>query len=172
MLTVPRSWWVSRPVTPNSVDFRICCQRRVGHGSREGIRVAGGAPALVVGNEQRIVRRVQHNRARRIADRDHAQDGVPRSVVQVDHGDRVGVVKRDVGDIVHGIDGDRVRPGAVGWFVSGHADRQPKVDRPHHFVDDRCRSRRWCRYRHWRPTGGCCPRRPCRSGAGRSRCCR
>ena len=69
MLTVPRSWWVLRPVTPNveydlSAEFSGGCPR-----------IARGADALVVGNEQRIVRRVQHNRARRIADRDHAQDG-------------------------------------------------------------------------------------------------
>ena len=57
---------------------------------------------------------------------------------EVDHGDRVGVVKRDVGDVVLGIDGDRVRPGAIGRLAfAGHADGQPKVDRPHHLVDGR-----------------------------------
>ena len=52
--------------------------------------------------------------------------------VEVDHGDRVGIVERDVGDVVHGIDGDRVRSRAISRTgVAGHADRQPKVDRPH-----------------------------------------
>ena len=57
---------------------------------------------------------------------------------QVDHPDRVGIVKRDVGDAFRGIHGDRVRRGAVGRFAfAGYSDRQPKVDRPHHLVGGR-----------------------------------
>jgi hypothetical protein len=73
MLTVPRSWWVLKSVTPNSFAYEFSPY------SSEGFPPGTVSPwcrALVVGNEQRTVRRVQHNRARRIADRDHAQDGL------------------------------------------------------------------------------------------------
>ena len=64
--------------------------------------------------------------------------GQPSEVVKVDDRDRVGIVKRDVGGVLRGIDSDRVRPCAVRRCpVSGHADRQPKVDPPYLPVDGR-----------------------------------
>ena len=53
---------------------------------------AGGADALVVGHDQRFIRRVESHRAGRIANRDQALDGglSPR-VVEIDNRDRIGV---------------------------------------------------------------------------------
>jgi putative ABC transport system permease protein len=53
-----------------------------------------------------LVARVQHDRAWRVGHRDHAQDGIPCAIAEVDHRDRVGIVKRDVGNAFPGIDGD------------------------------------------------------------------
>ena len=72
------------------------------------------ADAFVVGNEQHPVHRVKHNRGGRIADRNHAFNGTPCVFAEVDNGDCVGVVERDVGDVSLLIDGDRVRAGAIG----------------------------------------------------------
>src|SRR5208337_2095773 len=104
---------------------------------------ARGAEALVVGNEQRVVRRVQHNRARRIADWDHADHAIPATpalvapavaifvTAEVDYGDRIRVVERNVGEFLGGVDGNGVRTRAIGWLpFAGHADRQPEVDLP------------------------------------------
>ena len=56
-------------------DAEFCCVRIFSSvGRRRRHAEARGADALVVGNEQLTVRRVQHNRARRIADRDQAQE--------------------------------------------------------------------------------------------------
>ena len=83
------------------------------------------ADALVVGDDEHVIGRVQHDRARRIGYRDHAHDGILRALAEVDHRDRVGIVKRDVGNAVLGIDGDRVRRGAIGRLAfAGHSDRQ------------------------------------------------
>ena len=91
------------------------------------------ADALVVGNDKHVSGLVQHDRARRIGYRDHADDRIRRALAEVDHRDRVGIVKRDVGNV--SVDGDRVRRGAIGWLaLAGHSDRQPKVDRPRHLV--------------------------------------
>ena len=81
------------------------------------------ADALVVGNEEHVIGRVQHDRARRIGYRDHAQDGIRRAGAEVDHRDRVGIVKRDVGNAFLGIDGDRVRRGAIGRLALRRALR-------------------------------------------------
>ena len=64
-------------------------------------------------------------------------------LAEVDHRDRVGIVKRDVGNASLAIDGDRVRRGAIGRCLAfaGHSDRQPKVDRPHHLVGGRVDNR-------------------------------
>ena len=85
--------------------------------------VARGADALVVGNEQLTIRRVEHDRTRSIADRDQALDLV---CGEAKNGNRVGIVERDVGKVVHRVDCDRVRPHTN--VVTGHADRQPKLD--------------------------------------------
>ena len=95
--------------------------------------------------------------------------GVVARLAEVDHRDRVGIVKRDVGNAVLGIDGDRVRRGAIGRLaLAGHSDRQPKVDRPHHFVGSRVD------HRNAVAIGigdqqGLPDRTPSRSGADRSR---
>ena len=93
---------------------------------------ARGADALVVGHKQHVVHRVQHNRGWRITYRDHARDGAPTPGVEVDDGNGVGVVERDVRNVVPGINGDRVRSGAGAWMkVAALADRQTEIDLPH-----------------------------------------
>src|SRR5208337_509756 len=68
-----------------------------------------------------------------IAYGDQAQDLVG---VEVNHGHRVGIVKRYVANVVHGIDRDRVRP-RTNDGSTGHFNRQPKVNRLHHLVRGR-----------------------------------
>ena len=62
--------------------------------------------------------------------------------MEIDHSDRVGVIKRDVGNVSPGIDGDRVGARAVGRFLfAGHPDRKPEVDLTHHLVGVRVNHR-------------------------------
>ena len=173
MLTMPRSWWVLRAFTPNSlaVDSAVVGAPATSDPIEVGVGrrgIARCSPTLIVGNQQLLVSRVQHNRGRGIAHRDHALDGIRRPpVVEVDNCDGVGVVECDIGDVVPGIDGDRVRTGAVDRFVfSRNADRQPEADLAHFACCCPCRSPRWCRHRYWRPAGSC-PTGPCLSDGGR-----
>src|SRR5208282_6884496 len=85
-----------------------------------------GADALVIRNEERVIGLVQHDRAWRIGYRDHAQDGIRRAGAEVDHTDRVGIVKRNVGNGILVVDGNRVRTGAIGRTLARYSDRQPK----------------------------------------------
>ena len=102
---------------------RSCRRRCAGHADPVEVGIARGgiarcSPSLVVGNQQLLVGRVQHNRGRRIAHRDHALNGIRSPpVLEVDNRDGVGVVEGDVGYVVLGIDGDRVRARAVSGVV-------------------------------------------------------
>src|ERR1019366_8826313 len=122
----------------NDADGPLVLVRVVAGDAPRAAQGIARADALVVGNEQRVVHRIEHHRARRIADRDQAQDGVPHALTQVNYGDCVGIVERNVGNVVLFIDGDRVWPGTVGGFaVARHTDRKPKVYLTNRFVGGR-----------------------------------
>ncbi len=111
-----------------SVGVFRCLRRRRRHGK------ARCANALIVCDYERVLRGIQHDRAGRVANRDHSLDR-SRTAVEVYHSDGVGMVERDVGDVLGLIDGDRVRLPAIGWtFLTGDCDGQPKVNRLHHLV--------------------------------------
>ncbi len=72
-----------------------------------GLKRVARADALVVGDDELVPYRVDDYRAGREADRDHAEHRLGRRTAEVDDGDGVGVVERDVGHAGVLVDGDR-----------------------------------------------------------------